>query len=153
MNNIKTIWIQSALDEHFKPLFKAYFKEFGLDMPEQGFMAMDRDVQAYDMKIVMLYQSQEPIGFCLFQIDTLDNPWCMHEGAGDIREFYIKPSHRKKNLGTYLFHEVRQYFLKENVKDIYLTSDDTGDFWKKLGFVFTGKIIEENNSEEYHLKL
>jgi GNAT superfamily N-acetyltransferase len=149
MSLSNTVYVRTAEDEDFKMLFKAYFAEFGMSISDEAFLHMDKDVKKFDIQIVIIYVSQKPIGFAMFQIDTKDNPWCMHEGAGDIREFFVLPKHRKMGYGIILFETAKAYFKSKHINDIYLTSDDTGAFWKKLGFVQTGKIIAENNSEEY----
>jgi GNAT superfamily N-acetyltransferase len=143
------VYVNTALDETFKRLFKAYFAEFGMSISDEAFLHMDKDVKKFDIQIVIIYLDQEPVGFSMFQIDTKDNPWCMHDGAGDIREFFVLPSHRRKGYGTMLFETAKSYFKSKHIDEIYLTSDDKGEFWKTLGFVQTGKIIAENNSEEY----
>ena len=153
MHNLKTTWLSSPTETTFKTLFKAYFSEFGMNMPDEGFIQMAADIKKYDIKIVMLHQAHRAIGFCLFQIDDATQPWCMHHGAGDIREFYIVPDKRRQGYGTHLFQIAKRYFESYGVKEIYLTSDDQGAYWTSLGFVFTGKIIDENNSKEYRLAL
>lgn len=133
----------------FQTLFKDYFKEFGFNITEKGFTFMDTDISKHNIQLILLYLEQEAIGFATFQIDTLDNPWCMNEEAGDIREFYISPKYRLKGYSKHLFQAIKAYFESRQIYDIYLTSDDSGLFWKKLGFTPTGKVIEENHSEEY----
>ena len=141
----------NATDDVFKSLFRQYFDGFGFSFPDKGFIHMSKDVIQYDIKISILYLKDEPIGFAMYQIDRLDNPWFMYENVGDVREFFIVPKHRKKGYARFLFQSVKAYFLSKNVKDIYLTSDDTGEFWEKLGFHKTGIINKNNNSEEFHM--
>ncbi len=153
MLDVKTIWLTSPEEEPFKKLFKAYFSEFGMKMPDEGFVQMAKDKTAYGFEIILLHQADRPIGFCLFQIDDVSHPWCMHHGAGDIREFYIIPEKRKQGYGRHLFQITKQYFESHGVKAIYLSSDDQGAYWESLGFTFTGRIIDDNNSKEYRYPL
>ena len=149
MQETKIVYINNALNESFIELFKLYFAEFGFSISDQAFIHMDKDIKKFDIQVILLYLKQEPIGFAMFQIDTIDNPWCMNEGQGDLREFFILPIYRKQGYGKMLFEAIKTYFISKQIYHIYLTSDDNGQFWEKLGFVYTGKIIVDNNSKEY----
>ncbi len=149
MEKLRTVWLESATDENFKSLFRSYFQEFGMKMPDKGFLQMDADNKQYGIKLIVLYKNHTPTGFCMFQVDRADNPWCMHEGCGDIREFYVVPEERKKGYGAMMFKTVKNYFSAEGIHKIYLTSDDNEAFWIRLGFSPTGAVIEENGGREY----
>ncbi len=151
--NLRYEYINTALNKTFQQLFIDYFKGFNMAFPIKAFMTMDQDIKAHNIQIILLYLKRNPIGFSMFQIDTKENPWCLHEGAGGIREFYVALKYRNQAYGRYLFNLTKQYFIRRNITEIYLTCDDVGDFWKKLGFVATGRIIKENDSEEYKLAL
>ncbi len=64
---------------------------------------MDQDIKAYDIKGSLIYVDLKPVGFTVYHIDALDNPWWLHEGAGDIRVFYIKPRYHKRKLSMVLW--------------------------------------------------
>ncbi len=149
MSETRTVWLRTSTHQSFKTLFKAYFKEFGMTFPDDEFIRMDQDMKRFPMEIALLYLGEEAIGFCLFQIDTEDNPWCMHPGCGDIREFHISPAYRRTGYGRHLFQEVVKRFQDSNITEIYLTGDESGPFWQAIGFLPTGVIERKNNSMEY----
>ena len=130
-------------------IIKNYFSEFGFNISDQSFVKMNHDVKTYHMKIIMLYENLKPVGFALFQVDKKENPWGMKEGAGDIREFDIEPSFRRKGYGRVLFQAIKTWFQGQNVSEILLTCDDQQDFWLNLGFKDLGYKIEENNSQVF----
>lgn len=153
MPPLHTTLIQSAKDPDFMSLFQAYFKGFSMAAPPAMFDAMDRDIQTHGINILMGYEQGLPIGFCMFQIDTLENPWCMKAGAGDIRELFIVPERRNQGYASVLIDKVKAYFMSQGIHEILLTSDEHASFWKSNGFYPTGEIHPDNDGPIYRCLL
>ena len=149
MSPIQTTMIQSAKQQDFITLFQSYFQEFSMAAPLAMFDMMDRDIKSHGIKIMMGYESGHPIGFCMFQIDTHENPWCMKVGAGDIRELFIIPGRRNQGYATILIEKVKAYFITQGIHEILLTSDAHASFWKSNGFFPTGKTHPDNDGPIY----
>ena len=150
---IHSTTLNTAKDKDFMTLFRQYFKGFSMEAPPALFDMIEKDTQTYDHKIIMLYEDTLPIGFCMFQIDTPENPWCMKVGAGDIRELFIVPTHRKQGHGSTLINQVKQYCLDKGVEEILLTSDAHESFWASNGFYPTGDIHPGNDGPIYRCVL
>lgn len=153
MSKFNLLWITDANNPTFQILFKAYFNEMNIKLKEDTKMwdEMNKDIQLFDIKTVVLLENDDAIGFTMFQVDQKENPWCMVEGAGDIREFYVQSEFRKQGYGSSMFNLVKNYFNELNIKEIYLTtSEDDGEpFWFKQGFKDTGKINPKNKLKEF----
>jgi len=89
-----------------------------MTMPDAGNVYMDQHIKAYGIKVSLLYVDLEPVGFTVYHIEPLDNPWWLHEGTGNIRRFYNKPRYRNLKLGAFLSNYVKTYFRKQGVKTL-----------------------------------
>jgi len=84
-------------------------------------------------------------GFISYQIDSLKSDWCEKEGCGFIRELFVASNLRGKGYGKYLVAHAENELKKLSVPYIYLTTDDSEDFWAKAGYRDTGEICAKNN--------
>ena len=153
MSILKLQWITDAYNPIFTTTFKDYFSELGITLKEETKLwdEINKDMQMFDIKIFVLLDREQVIGFSMFQLDKEDNHWCLSVGAGDIREIYVKKEFRKKGYGTYMFKLIKNYFADLNIKEIYLTAskNDGEPFWIKQGFQDTGKINTKNKHREF----
>jgi len=151
--NLNYLWITDASNPIFTTLFKEYFIELGINLKDDSKLwdEMNNDIKLFGIKTIVLLDNENVVGFSMFQIDTQDNPWCMYDGAGDIREFYVKSEYRQKGYGTHMFNFIKEYFNKLDIRDIYLTSseDDGEAFWIKQGFQDTGIVNSKNKLKEF----
>jgi len=157
MTDFEFLKINDANNPVFKDIFREYFEEIGIHLKEDTtiFDVIDKDVKEYDIQIIILILENVVIGFSMHQIDTKENPWCLSDGNGDIREFYIKKEFRYQGYGRILFNYIKSYFKNLNIEEIYLTAREVDGeaFWTKLGFNFTGIINEKNKQKEYKINI
>ena len=83
----------------------------------------------------------EVVGFTHINVDTTDRP-----GWGWLLEHYIRPQHRMKGWGRYLFEGSTEEFRRRGISDLWLTSNpEAVGFWKAMGFKETGEVADFNN--------
>ncbi|WBW96399.1 GNAT family N-acetyltransferase [Oceanirhabdus sp. W0125-5] len=97
----------------------------------------------------MLLLDGKMVGFISYQIDTPNSDWCEREGWGFIREIYVDKNLRGKGLGQKLVVHAEKNLYANGVEHVYLTSDESGQFWNKCGYKDAGKISEINNDPIY----
>lgn len=105
--------------------------------------------QQYAEKIILIDLAkfgEEIAGFIIYQIDSERSDWCERPGVGFIREFYVAPAHRRKNLGSLLIKRADEMLKKMGANDVYLASaKDEGviTFYEKNGYRKTGQQNED----------
>ncbi|MDR2167995.1 MAG: GNAT family N-acetyltransferase [Clostridiales bacterium] len=85
-------------------------------------------------------------GFVIAHIDRPHKDWCKREGWGMIREIYVAPQFRGRGIGKQLIRAAEAAMKNFEPPGFYLTSDDSFEFWQKVGYADTGEIEEANNS-------
>lgn len=96
------------------------------------------------LKLDLLIIDGKSIGFINSQIDTPKSDWCEREGWGFIREMYIHKQYRGNGLGIKLVNHLEETFYQRGIQKIYLTSDDSGEFWTACGYEDSGDISRIN---------
>ncbi|MDR1704021.1 MAG: GNAT family N-acetyltransferase [Clostridiales bacterium] len=109
------------------------------------------ETSKYKEWLYLCGKGSEFIGFCLFQIDTPDNPMCKREGWGFIREFYVIPSYRHKGYARQMCIFAENKILEYKPAGIYLTADPNNGipFWRAMGYSYSNKVDEKNQNEIY----
>ena len=97
----------------------------------------------------ILFVDDAPCGFILYQIDNPKSDWCERVGWGFIRELYVDDGHKGQGYGKELVSYAEQWFEVMSTPNIYLTSDDAGDFWESLGYKPTGELSKNNSLPVY----
>ncbi|HPK14630.1 MAG: hypothetical protein BWY35_00789 [Firmicutes bacterium ADurb.Bin248] len=128
-------------------LMSAYFPEIGAG-----------DMTPYVPKIVKLIADSvatprfwaflgrtdnEYAGFVIAQIDSSESDWNKREGWGFIRELYVAPAYRKRAMARQLVAVVEQAMHRSGALQAYLTTP-VPDFWRKLGYSFSGEVYGGN---------
>ena len=108
--------------------------------------------KAYGSKfcvVEMCYTGDDPIGFLYAKIDQPDDVGYIRIGQGYIMEFYVKPEHRRKGCGRFMFNYIEQFFVKQGINHIYLTTDPVSGkpFWSAMGFISKGEYSSDNKLE------
>ena len=93
----------------------------------------------------LIFVGDEAKGFVSYQIDTPNSDWCEKENWGCSRELYISDDVRGNGYGKALATHAENELCKLSVPNVYLITDDTIDFWIKLGYRDTGEICDKNN--------
>ena len=80
--------------------------------------------------ILGVYKNNELIGYSIITISK--------ENIGEIDNLYIKPTFRKKGLGTLVCKRSLEWLINKNVSDIFIFvavgNEKALAFYKKLGF-------------------
>ncbi|MBI9012525.1 MAG: GNAT family N-acetyltransferase [Clostridiales bacterium] len=138
----------------FTKMFTTYFRsDFNIDISDDGAnrlcKKMAEDILSGIVNLDLLIVDGKSIGFINAQIDTPKSDWCEREGWGFIREMYIHKDYRGRGFGSKLVKHVEETFYTIGVRQIYLTSDETGDFWISCGYKESGEISSINNGPIY----
>lgn len=85
-------------------------------------------------------------GFIMYAVDLGGIKNVIEAGYGYIMEFYVKPSFRRKNIGTQTYRHIKDIFDGHGVKKIYLTPDSKSGipFWRAMKFKDHGKVDPDN---------
>lgn len=134
----------------FKEMVGVCFnKDYKIPLTEQQLEELCQEIlQLVDKRIVfldLLFVENMAKGFVCYQVDTPQSDWCEKETWGCIRELYVADDVRKKGYGRGLAVHAENKLKALSVPNIYLTSDDSMDFWVNIGYRDTGKICEKNN--------
>lgn len=138
----------------FNEMFSTYFRDdFKIEISDTKMEVIcseiaDR-VTSENAWMDMLLVDSNLAGFIYYQIDNPKSDWCEREGWGFIREIYIKNDLRGKGLGTKLVAHVENELYNKGVRDIYLTSDEMGQFWNFCGYKKTKKLSDINHDPIY----
>ncbi len=104
-----------------------------------------------DRHLEFCYDGNMLVGFLYGKVDHPDHRGFIKVGWGYVMEFCVLPEHRRMGYGTAMYTHLEELFVRDGVKNLYLTSDPvTGKpFWVKQGFVPTGDRSPENNMDIY----
>ncbi len=102
----------------------------------------ERDTMHFELIIV----DGTIAGFTMYAVDLGGIKNIMEAGCGYIMEFYVKPSFRRKNIGTQTYMHIKSTFIRHGAKKIYLTPDSKSGiyFWEAMKFKDEGKIDPDN---------
>lgn len=134
----------------FRDMFSAYFlKDLKIDITAGELENICADIirqAGVGLQFLdLLIQNGVPKGFIIYQIDSPKSDWCEKEGYGFIREVYVEPEIRKQGLGRSLVSHAEEKLYELMVPHIYLTSDESGDFWQAMGYCESGEASTINN--------
>jgi GNAT superfamily N-acetyltransferase len=134
----------------FENLFLDYFfTDYKIILSEAQLIEICGDiiqlVKAGSSFLDLLFTDDRPIGFILYQKDSLDNEWCAKEGWGFIREIFVSRCFRKRGYGKHLVTSAEQKLKGLSVPGVYIALEDNPDFWLKRGYVETDEIYEKND--------
>lgn len=137
--------------DSFKDMFETCFKQdYKIELTESQIdeicTSITQQVADNIIYLDLLFLNEIAKGFVCYQIDSPKSDWCEKEGWGCIRELYISRDCRKKGYGRILVCYSENELRKNLAYEIYLTSDDTKEFWIKLGYSDTGEICKKNGS-------
>ncbi|WP_099331662.1 GNAT family N-acetyltransferase [Actinomyces minihominis] len=105
--------------------------------------------------ILLAVEEGDPIAFINFQIDSENSNWNERPGWGMIREIHVNPGFRRHGVGSVLVRIATRVMRGSGATHAYLTTEDTFEFWEKLGWKRTdsiapngGTIMEKDLTED-----
>ena len=134
----------------FRDMFNEYFlKDLKIYITakelENICVDITRSVHTGILFLDLPIQNDIPKGFIIYQIDSSKSDWCEKEGYGFIREVFVVPDARKYGIGRRLVMHAEEKLYELMALRIYLTSDESGDFWHAMGYCESGEISTINN--------
>jgi N-acetylglutamate synthase-like GNAT family acetyltransferase len=139
---------------YFKEMFRTYFRnDLKINITDNELETVTHVISASLTSNItsldMLLFDGELIGFINYQIDHNTSDWCERESWGFIREFYITNNMRRKGFGTKLVAHTEKVLYEKGAEHIYLTTDESDEFWSSCGYKKSGKVSDINHSIIY----
>lgn len=154
LENIKIRPFHNNDMRDLKEMFRTYFRnDFHIEISEEKVEALclkiagSSNLGITPLDIILI--DKKPVGFICYQIDHPNSDWCEREGWGFLREIYIQRNMRGKGLGEKLVIHAEKVLYNKGAEHIYLTSDESGDFWILCGYKKTGKVSSINHDPIY----
>ena len=140
---------------HFRALFKDYYEE--LDCDEDIDHLLDEYVLAdFDAELLSIAVAAEdvPCGFVIYQIDGIENEWCLREGMGTIRELYVAPRYRGSGAGSLLMRFAEERLAEAGAHKIYvLPAEGTQGFFIAHGYEEADEYCDETDCNYFYKTL
>lgn len=140
---------------HFCAMFKDYYKE--LDCDEDIGHLLDEYVLAdYDAELLSIAVAAEdvPCGFVIYQIDGIENEWCLKEGMGTVRELYVVPQYRGRGAGALLMRFAEEQLVVNGARKIYvLPAEGSQGFFLSLGYAEADEYCDETDCNYFYKTL
>ena len=87
----------------------------------------------------------EPVGFCLWTVDTRDFAFSQMPGYGTILEIGITPACRAAGRGKALVSYAEDWLRRKGVNQCYVSAyGPAQDFWTRCGYLDSGKKAQND---------
>lgn len=131
--------------DSFCALFKDYYEELGCD--EDVDHLLDEyvlaDCDAGLLRIAVAIDGAA-CGFVIYQIDSIENEWCLKEGMGTVRELYVSHARRGGGVGTKLMEFAEGQLKEGGAKGLYiLPAEGTQAFFISRGYEESDEFCED----------
>lgn len=157
---MKILALQKSSYRVFKQLFCDYYTELESDEDLEHLLKeyVLPDYEAELIQIALAFEdaadgdknaagdnqaanNSQAVGFVIYQIDSIENDWCIHEGWGDIRELYVKKEWRNRGIGKSLLAFAEREL--EGLPLFVLPDEACESFFVKAGFKDSGEMESE----------
>lgn len=93
-----------------------------------------------DDEFIVMYCDNKMIGFADISTDSKDRMLDITYEYGTVKDFYILPKYRRKRYGRKLNTYIENCFINKDIDTVLLYPDPVLgiDFWKAMGYVYTG---------------
>jgi len=153
-----------AMQMKLLPLYQVYEAEISEDelsefYPEESFDALIEHFKEYfaGKTTYICVIDGEYKGFVTFHLDCEETPGYAdgYEGWGHLSEIYTDKQSRGLGLGKIMVKKAEEELRKLDIKGIHLMNLllENGAFWKAMGYIDTGKIVQEEDGQVYEKRL
>ena len=136
----------------FRSAFSKYCTELGFRVTDWDALFDEIACGEENELLLRSIEGGEVIGFVLFRPETFSSNY-FEETCGFIREFWVEKFHRRRGHGTELLKETENYFLKQGVGTVVLTTNSAGKFYMNRGYEKAPFCKAKNGYEVYVKKL
>ena len=148
--------LKSGGYEKFKALFRAYYDEMDCDEEIDHLLNeyVLADFEAELLDIALAFEGGEACGFVIWQVDGIENEWCLKEGMGDVRELYVIPAERQKGVGSALLSFAEGQLKAAKVKEVYtLPTEGSEAFFLAKDYLEADEFCEETGCNFFYKEL
>ncbi len=139
----------------FRAMFKDYYAE--MDCDEETDHLLDEYVLAdcdAGLLNIAVAEEENPCGFVIYQIDSIENEWCLREGLGTVRELYVVPGKRGRGSGSALMDYAEDELKKGGTPRVYvLPSEGSQAFFISRGYEEADEYCEDTDSNFFYKNL
>lgn len=139
----------------FCALFKDYYAEMECD--EDIDHLLDEYVLAdCDAGLLNIAVADEGglCGFVIYQIDSIENEWCLREGLGTVRELYVTPAMRGRGIGSALLRYAEAQLKERGAQKFYiLPAEGTQTFFISRGYEEADEYCEDTDCNFFYKSL
>lgn len=144
----KDILLSDHTDPRFTAAFQLYFAELGITVRDWDGLFREMNDTPDTHAFLRLNESGETVGFLQFSVTALEN-WFFEMPAGFVREFWISEKYRGKGHGKALLELAEQYFIRNNIQRVILTTDQAPCFYLHMGYERAPDIRAKNGDEVF----
>lgn len=149
---IKCYALTDEKEKTFRKLFADYYQELGCEDDTEHLLDeyVLPDCIAGLISIDLLDEDGGTVGFVIYQIDGIENEWCLKEDLGDIREIYITPSSRRRGLGKFMLYTAEMKLRERGATSAYtLPYEGAVPFFTACGYADSGEYCDELDCNVY----
>ncbi len=102
-----------------------------------------------DRHLELCFAGEDPVGFLYGKLDHPEHRGYIRPGWGYVMEFYVRPSFRRRGLGTEMYARLERLLRADGAQNLYLTADTPAAalFWQAMGFVNSHEKCPDNDME------
>lgn len=139
MNNIKIKFFSDFTNEEFQQIFRKYYAEEEKIILKPDTTIFDEMQKKYDEgkeHAFIIEKNGKMVAFILGRKYRLEAPGkFIAQTIGFIEELYVLPEERNQKFATRLIQESCNYFLKNNITKVVLTTEEHNyKFYQKMGY-------------------
>jgi len=131
----------------FQEAFRAYFAELGVHVTNwDGLFAQMTDDG--DPTILRTDDAGKVIGFIQFATICMTSSF-FEARPGFVKEFWVSPAHRGQGHGTALLAQAEEWFRRQGLGPMMLTTDTAEAFYLHRGYRRERDVVARNRAPVY----
>ena len=130
---MRDLLIEDFTHELFRNAFKLYFGELGIEVKAWDALFREMADEGGNKACIRMNDNDIIVGFIMFKAEQLSN-WFFEEKIGFIREFWVAQDQRNSGHGSHLLRIAEEYFAKNGIFKVVLTTDTAEHFYETHGY-------------------
>ena len=128
----------------FQTAFCAYIMEMGIQVSNwEGLFTQMTDEGV--ATILREDENEQVVGFIMVSRIEMTS-WFFEDRYGFIQEFWVAPEQRNCGIGSELLAQAEEFFARQGIHKMILTSDTAEGFYRKHGYRRDEGIVAKNRA-------